>query len=122
MISPSIAFLVMSDPQLELTVSMLMFVLTLEFGRDLAVTVFCWSRVWVGNCTTIWRLEPEPTSWPRRSAASPHRENAFSTSFGVIEVPVTVIWYWVPPLNSTPMLKPRVTKLITLIRMITADA
>ena len=48
----------------------------------------------------------------------PASENAFSTSFGVIDVPVTVSWYCVPPLNSTPMLKPRVAKLATLITMI----
>ncbi len=90
--------------------------------ETLAVTSFCSARLWVGNWTTIWRVEPEPTSVAASVGGEPASENAFSTCFGVIEVLVTVSWYWVPPLNSTPMLKPRKMKLIRLMNMIAAEA
>ena len=125
MISPSIAFLVMSDPQLELTEVRLTSCLG-QVQRRLttdAVTVLLRRRILGRELhDDLACVEPEPTSWAASAGGEPASANAFSTSFGVIEVPVTVIWYCVPPLNSTPMLKPRKTKLMTLIRMITADA
>ena len=80
-----------------------------------AMTPPCFDGSCVANLTTIWRVEPEPTSCAASAGGDPASVNAVSTCLGVIDVPVTVSWYCVPPLNSTPTLKPRKMKLSRLI-------
>ena len=102
MISPSTALTVMSWPQLELTDCVVM----LLSGTCSSVPILDFA--WASSSgfsdlvfTTIWLVEPEPT-FCAGSALTPASANAVFTWLVVIEVFVTGIWNWVPPLNSIP--------------------
>src|SRR6266496_3777494 len=122
-IRPSMAFTVMSWPQLELTAWML--ILLWGRPRSLATFVLRFS-CWVGSMflvlTTICRVDPEPTCRAGSADGTPPAANAASVCFVVTDVPATWSWNWVPPLNSTPRLNPRITKLNTQIRIRISEA